>query len=112
MINGNVITLAAGAALLAKTRVKLSGVTVVNAGDEESAIGVVEYDVASGELAAVRLINAGGTFECVAGTAITAGAAVYAAADGELSATGTAAKGFALAAATADGDIIECLLTA
>jgi hypothetical protein len=111
MINGNVITLAAGEALLAKKRVKLAGVTLVYADDEDRAIGVTEYGVGSGEDVAARLINAGGTFECMAAGAVTAGAAIYPAVDGEVEGAGTLGCGFALAAATADGDIIECLLT-
>ena len=111
MIEGRVLTLVAGEALLAKTRVKLSGVTVVYADDEDRAIGVVEYGVGSGEDAAVRLINAGGTFEVKAAGAITAGAAIFPAVDGEVEATGTLGCGFALADATADGDIIEAILT-
>ena len=110
MIEGSVITLVAGEALPAKARVKLSGVTLVFADDEDHAIGVTEYAVGSGEDCACRLINAGGTFECIAAGAITAGAAIYGAVDGEVEATGTRSVGFALAAATADQDIIECIL--
>ena len=111
MIEGSVITLAAGEALPAKARVKLSGVTLVFADDENRAIGVTEYAVALGEDCACRLVNAGGTFECIAAGAITAGAVIYPAVDGEIEATGTLGCGFALAAATADQDIIECILT-
>ena len=38
-------------------------------------------------------------------------ARIYAAAAGKVEGTGTSAKGFALDEATADGDVIECLLT-
>jgi hypothetical protein len=107
MIEGNVITLVAGEALPAKARVKLSGVTLVFADDEDHAIGVTEYKVASGEDCACRLINAGGTFECIAAGAITAGAAIYPAVDGEIEGAGTLGCGFALAAATADQYFIE-----
>lgn len=110
MIEGSKRTFTAGAALAARRRVKLSGASVVYAGDEEDAIGVTEFAVALGEDVTIRLINTGGTFEVEAAGAITAGGSVYAAADGKVEATGTNAKGAALEAATADGDIIECLL--
>lgn len=112
MVKGMTRTFVAGVGgVAAHTRVKLSGTTVVTAGDEESAIGVADYDASEGENVAVRLINAGGTIECVAAGAITGGAAVYAAADGEVEAAGTSAKGFALDTATAEGDVIECYFT-
>jgi len=112
MVEGTTRTFVAGTGgVSAHTRVKLSGATVVTAGDEESAIGVAQYDASEGENVAVRLINAGGTIECVAAGAITTGAGVYAAAAGKVEAAGTAAKGFALDEATADGDVIECLFT-
>jgi hypothetical protein len=110
MIEGSKRTFTAGAALEPRRRVKLSGTSVVYAGDEEDAIGVTEFRAALGEDITVRLINAGGTFEVTAAGAITAGAAIYPAADGKVEATGTTARGAALEAATANGDIIECLL--
>lgn len=110
-LEGNKKTLTAGEDLAARRRVKLSGATVVYADDEEGAIGVTEYAVSNGVSVAVRLINAGGTFEVTAAGAISAGAAVYAAADGKVEAAGTAAKGFAIEASTANGDQIEAILT-
>ncbi|MEN6424021.1 MAG: capsid cement protein [Phycisphaerales bacterium] len=110
MIEGSKRTFTAGADLAAHRRVKLSGTSVVYAGDEEDAIGVTEFAALLGEDITVRLINTGGTFEVTAAGAIAAGGAVYPAADGKVEATGTNAKGTALDAATADGDIIECLL--
>ncbi len=112
MIEGSKKTFVTGTGgVAAHTRVKLSGTTVVTAGDEESADGVAEFTASAGEDITVRLINAGGTIEVVAAGAISAGASVYAAASGKVEASGTSVKGKALAAATADGDVIECLLT-
>ncbi len=112
MIEGMKKTFVTGSgSVSAHTRVKLSGATVVTASDEESAIGVAEYDAVEDENVAIRLINAGGTIEAVAAGAIAAGAAIYAAAGGKVEAAGTAAKGFALDEATADDDVIECYFT-
>jgi len=110
MIEGSKRTFTAGAALEPRRRVKLSGTSVVYAGDEEDAIGVTEFRAALGEDITIRLINAGGTFEVTAAGAIAAGGALYPAADGKVEAAGTAVRGTALEAATSDGDIIECLL--
>ena len=111
MIEGSKRTFTAGADLEPRRRVKLSGTSVVYTGDEEEAIGVTEFRAALGEDITVRLINAGGTFEVEAAGAITAGAAIYPAADGKVEGSGTTARGAALDDTTADGDIIECLLT-
>lgn len=102
-------TLIAGEALVAHRRVKLSGATVVYADDEDSAIGVTEYGVASGDPVAVRLTNCGGTVQMEAIAAIAAGAAYYAANDGKADAAGTIVYGYAIEASTASGDIIEVL---
>jgi hypothetical protein len=98
----------AAGALVAFTRVKMSGAKVTNAGDEERGIGIVQNAAAAdGDMVSVRLTNAGGTVKAVAHAAITAGAAVYAAANGELDASGTLVIGYACEASTADNDIIE-----
>ncbi len=110
MIEGSKKTFTAGTGgVVAHTRVKISGATVVTAGATDVGIGVAEYTAADGEAVAVRLFNAGGTIECVAAGAISAGAAVYAAADGEVAASGTLCLGEAIEAATADQDVIEIL---
>lgn len=109
-------TFEAGAAVEAKRLVKLSSGEVVHntATATDEPIGVSEYGVADGGQVSVRLINDAGTFEATAVDAIASGAAVYAAADGKVSAlsavNGTYRRiGTALEAATADGDIIEIL---
>ncbi len=102
----------AAGALVAFTRVKMSGAKITNAGSEERAIGVVQQAAAAdGDIVSVKLINAGGTFKVVAHDAIAAGAAVYAAASGEIDAAGTLVQGYACEASTADNDVIECVLT-
>jgi hypothetical protein len=105
-IDGINRTFTAAGALVAFTRVKMSGAKITNAGDEETAIGVVqEAAAADGDLVSVRLFFP--TFKMVAHAAITVGAAVYAAASGELDSSGTLIKGYALEASTADNDVIE-----
>lgn len=92
-----------------------SGTVVVNtATATHIPIGVTLSAAAAGEPVGVKLLNSQGSVEIVAAGAITAGAIVYAAADGEVSAVPTAAGtyrkiGVALEAATADQDIIEVL---
>lgn len=80
-----------------------AGSTVVELGTMENAT------FASGELGQVRLRTAFGTAKMVAAGAISAGAAVYAAASGKVAATGTVFVGNALEAAGADNDVIEVL---
>jgi hypothetical protein len=105
-------TFTAGEALGAFPRVKLSSGTIVYADSEEAAIGVTQAAIASGAEGAVKLIAGGvGTYKVKAAGAITANASVYAADDGEIDGAGTTVMGTALEAATADGDIIECMLT-
>lgn len=110
-------TFVATAALAQKRLVKLSSGEVVDntATATDDYIGVNDYAVAAGANACVLLVNQGGSVELTAAGAITAGARIYAAADGKVQALPAAAAtyrlvGIALAAATADGDIIECLL--
>ena len=70
---------------------------------------------ASGDPVAVKLRSAAGTHKMIAAGAITAGALVYSAASGKVSATaatGSYVLGTALEAATADGDVIEVLYNA
>ena len=107
---------AAGAALDAKRLVKLDGVTVVynTATATDDPIGVTEFNVAADGDAAVSMLCGDETLEITAAGAFSAGADVYAAADGKVSAlpagAGTYRRvGKALEAATADGDIVEIL---
>lgn len=109
-----IITMLAGEALLAKTRVKIESGTVtsppevVYADQGEQAIGVVEYDVADGDYVAVKMIMWGGTLEGVANDSFSIGATLYAHDDGEISDTSSgSAIGIALEAATAASDIVE-----
>lgn len=104
-------SITAGEALVAWRRVKLSGSTVVYADEGDRGIGVVQVGVASGEEAAIRLDNAGGTSKMMASGAITAGAKVYPDDDGKISALGTdPSPGYTLETSTADGDVIEVLM--
>lgn len=86
-----------------------SGVVVAGATDKE--LGVVMKAVTvSGDPADVLLNMQQGTTPMVASGAITAGATVYGAASGKISATAnTNPIGIALEAATANNDIIEVL---
>jgi len=102
------------AAVLAKRLVKYASTGLVahnTAADADAPIGVTEYSVASGDIASVKLLNDGGTFEVTAAGVIALNADVYPAADGKISATVVPGKriGKAIEAATADGDIIEIL---
>ena len=71
--------------------------------------GVTQEGVASGKDADVRFYEHGGTLKMTASAAITAGAKVYAAADGKIAATGTKLIGTALDAATDDGSVIAVI---
>jgi hypothetical protein len=75
------------AALTKGTRVMLdaNGHAVAADADESKHIGVVERDCNSGEPVAIKLHNASGTFEVIAGGSISAGALLYPAANGKVS---------------------------
>lgn len=109
--NQGPLTFTAGEALEAHRRVKLSGDrTVVYADAGDSGIGTVRYAVESGGKATVDVDNMGGTKKMVANGAISQNADVYPAADGKVGSAVTGeARGIALQAATADGDVIEVL---
>lgn len=114
-------TFYAGEALAAKRRVKINTSSpatttdppeVVYSDAGEDYIGVTEYAAASGELVAVKLVNAPGSFEicCDIGSAIGRGTTLYGAADGKVSDTSSgSAQGVSKVAAATDGDIIEVL---
>lgn len=98
------------AALSKAIRVVLSAGNLAAAGASDIAIGTMEYRALAGdEVGTVRLRTASGTQLMVASGAISANAAVYAAASGKVAGSGTILIGIALEAATADGDIIEVL---
>jgi len=114
-------TFYAGEALAAKRRVKINTSSpatttdppeVVYSDAGEDYIGVTEYAAASGELVAVKLVNAPGSFEicCDIGSAIGRGTTLYGANDGKVSDTSSgSAQGVSKVAAAKDGDIIEVL---
>lgn len=81
------------------------------AGANDAEFGVTEKAVfTANEPTPIRMRTAQGTYKMVANGAVTAGATVYGAASGKVSATaGTVVIGTAVNAAGADGDIIEVL---
>ena len=113
--NSGYRTFTAGEALAAPRRVKIkSGTTttppeVMYADAGEQHIGVTQQAVASGAAVAVRLRTVPGTCEMTAADAFAVGATLYGAADGKVSDTSSgSAIGQAIAAASADGSIVEC----
>jgi len=107
-------TFTANGAITNKARVKLTAGSTITppqvelAGVGEQHVGVAQYQVADGELVAVKLRTYPGTHEMIASKAITQGASVYGAASGKISdASSGSAIGQAVEAATADGDLIE-----
>jgi len=109
---GGVRTFAAGEALAADRRVKLSSGTIVYADAMDDYIGVTTEPAASGALVPVKLKTFPGTRKMTAAAAITSGAPVYAAADGKVDDAYTdngAQIGIALAAADGDGSKLEVL---
>jgi hypothetical protein len=90
-------------------RVKAQGRTARLAGANDYGVGVAQEGVANGDDVAVRLDIHGGSLKMVASGAITAGARVYAAASGKISASGTQSIGTALDAASGDGSVIAVL---
>lgn len=104
-------TFTAGGAIAVFLRVKLSAGVLAAAGVNEDEIGTIERATfASGDKVAVRLLSAQGTRKMVASAAISAGARIYQAAGGKISAT-PAGKclGLALEAASDEDDVIEVL---
>lgn len=85
-----------------------TGNVVAAAAVDVKGIGHMEYGALGATLrATVRLHNAEGTQKAIASEAITSGAEVFAAADGEVATTGTVSMGFAMHAVAADGDVVE-----
>jgi hypothetical protein len=101
----------AQSAITAWHRVQLysgSGTAVEHAGADEEFIGVAQHSAAAGEQVTVRLRGQGGTFKVAAAGAITVGATIYGAADGEVDDTASGAPiGTNLEAATGADQIIE-----
>ena len=93
MYNEGIKTFQAGEDLAARRLVKVESATtndppeVVYADSGEDAIGVTEYAVDDGDLVAVRLLNAAGTFEieCLVDSAIARGTELYVDDDGRVS---------------------------
>jgi hypothetical protein len=87
---------------------------VVTAGLTEVGIGIAQTPAfAAGDAISVKLYNSGGTFKMRASEALAVGATLYTESDGEVQDTAQATAvpfAQALEAATADGDIIECVL--
>ena len=87
---------------------------VVTAGLTEVGIGVAQTPAfAAGDAISVKLYNSGGTFKMRASEALAVAATLYTESDGEGQDTAQATAvpfAQALEAATADGDIIECVL--
>ena len=104
----------ASAAISQYARVKQnSDGTVAAAAATDRDIGTAtRATFASGDPVAVKLRTAAGTHKMIAAGAISAGALVYTAGSGKVSAsgaTGSYVLGTALEAANADGDVIEVL---
>jgi hypothetical protein len=105
-------TFPANTAIGKHRRVILSSGFLALAGASDRELGTVEYPILTGEESGtVRLRTAEGTTQMVAGGSITAGANVFAAANGKVASTGTVLLGTALTAASGDNSVIEVLRT-
>ena len=104
-IPGQAITLTASAKIVGGQLVEVSGAgTVGVAGADSAKVVGVAVDAASGE----RLtVYCGGVQRLAAAGAITAGAAVYAADNGQIQASGNNKIGIALSAAGKQGDLVD-----
>jgi hypothetical protein len=87
---------------------------IVTAGITDPGIGVAQLPAfAAGDVVPVKLYSAAGTFKMIAIEALAVGATLYTEASGKVQDTAAATSvpfAQALEAATADGDIIECVL--
>ena len=101
---------ATATAIPAFCRVKCDSSGLISAANATDAmIGVTVSAARANGYCTVKLVNCDETVLMTANGAITAGAILYPAASGKVSASGTTAIGYAaLEAATADGDVIEC----
>lgn len=106
-------TFIAGGAIARDLRVTLSSGKLAVAGATAKELGTIwEPTYNDGDAVSVVLSNKQGTCRMVASGAITAGAVVYTAAAGKISATqatGAFEVGIALTAAAGDGSVIEVL---
>lgn len=100
----------AAAAIAQYSRVTWSGSTLAAAGSGAAGIGVLQEAIAVGdaEPRTVALWGKPGTQKLIANGAISAGAAIFAAASGKVGAAGTIGLGRAIEAASGDGSVIEC----
>ena len=105
------VSLPTAAAIAEGQRVKINSSGQIDvAAAADVAVGVATMAAASGANCTVKLWTAPGTFICRANAAITAGARLYPTATGNVDDAGTTALNLvALTAATASGDLIECL---
>lgn len=110
------LTFAASGAIKQFQRVVIgAGRTVSVAGLTEVGDGVATRDAADGELVTIRHFSAGGSFQFIASEAFDGGSILYTESDGEVQDTAQATSlpfAKAVDAATADGDIVECVLLA
>lgn len=109
--NEGIKTFTAAEDLAAHRRVKLdSSLELVYADAGENVLGVTLYAIDNGDNGAVKLKNYPGTVKLEAAGAFSARDMLWGAADGKVddSASGEV-QFYALQAATASGDIIECL---
>jgi len=113
--DNGVVPMTADAAITQYARVKFEADgKVVTAGLTDIGDGIAQTAAfASGDVIDVKLWNSGGTFKMIAGEALAAAADLYTEASGKVQDT-AASTSFkfarALEAATADGDVIECVL--
>ena len=111
------VPMTADAAIAQYARVILeSDGKCVTAGITQIGDGIAQTAAfASGDVISVKLWNSAGTFKMIAIEALAVGATLYTEANGKVQDT-AASTSFdfakALEAATADGDIIECMLLA
>jgi hypothetical protein len=112
-VDGPFRSFTAGAALGRFLRVKLTSGKLALAGATDRDLGTIEEAAfADGDLRRVRLASSDGTVKMVAAASFSAGAVLYAAANGKVTgAVGGVVVGVALEAATADNDIIEVFRT-
>lgn len=117
-------TLAAGGTIANYALVKLSGATVIvntatatdnPVGVAQPAYGQTQYTSTDPDNVNIRDIKAPGLTQVIAAGAITAGVAIYAAASGKVQALPQGAGtyrflGYAIEAATTDGDVITAFL--
>jgi len=102
---------ATAVAIAVATRVVVDATgKIAAAAATDMAVGVTMEAVAASGYGLVKLFSAPGTFLMTASGAITAGVVVFPAASGKIASAGTTALTIqALEAATANGDIIECM---